>query len=80
MCQTFSERAESRAQRAEAALDGQDARTGGRATLGRTYDVSPHGQGFLMIKGSGADATAAPPRIIVVQHWDGELKRVVPTR
>jgi Tol biopolymer transport system component len=52
--------------------------TGG--TLGRTYDVSPDGQRFLMIKASGTDAGAPPPAIIVVQHWDEELKRLVPTK
>ena len=47
---------------------------------GRTYDVSPDGQRFLMIKeGGGTDQTAAPPQLIVVQHWVEELKRLVPT-
>ena len=49
--------------------------------VGRTYDVSPDGQRFLMIKeGGGADQTAAPPQLIVVQHWVEELKRLVPTK
>jgi len=45
--------------------------------LGRTYDVSPDGQRFLMIKSS---STAPPmrPRIVVIDHWTGELKRRVP--
>ena len=43
------------------------------------YDVSPDGQRFLMIKAPGTDASAAPPALIVVQHWDEELKRLVPT-
>jgi hypothetical protein len=48
---------------------------------GRTYDVSPDGQRFLMIKvGDGADETAAPASLIVVQHWFEELKRLVPTK
>ena len=48
---------------------------------GRTYDVSPDGQRFLMFKnGGGSDQTAAPPQLIVVQHWTEELKRLVPTR
>jgi predicted Ser/Thr protein kinase len=51
----------------------------GLATSGRTYDVSPDGRRFLMIKAPGADATAAAPSLIVVQHWDEELKRLVPT-
>jgi serine/threonine-protein kinase len=51
--------------------------SGGNA--GRTYDISPDGQRFLMIKeGSGTDQTAAPPQLIVVQHWTEELKRLVP--
>jgi hypothetical protein len=33
-----------------------------------------------MIKALGSDAGAAPPTIIVVQHWDEELKRLVPTK
>ena len=48
---------------------------------GRTYDIAPDGQRFLMIKeGVGADQTAAPPSLIVVQHWVEELKRLVPTK
>ena len=48
--------------------------------IARTYDVSPDGQRFLMIKNSGADQTAAPPSLIVVQHWGEELKRLVPVK
>lgn len=48
---------------------------------GRTYDVSPDGQRFLMIKvGGGSDEDAAPTSIIVVENWFEELKRLVPTR
>jgi serine/threonine-protein kinase len=48
---------------------------------GRTYDIAPDGQQFLMIKeGGGADQTAAPASLIVVQHWVEELKRLVPTK
>jgi eukaryotic-like serine/threonine-protein kinase len=50
------------------------------AGTGRTYDVSPDGQRFLMIRVPGTDASAAPPAVIVVQHWDEELKRLVPTK
>ena len=43
--------------------------------------VSPDGQRFLLIKqGGGADQTTAPARIIMVQHWVEELKRLVPTK
>lgn len=46
---------------------------------GRTYDISPDGQRFLVIKpGGGSDQTAAPPSLIVVQNWGEELKRLVP--
>ena len=48
-------------------------------TLQRHYDSAPDGQRFLMIKASGVDATDAP-RIVVVQHFDEELKRLVPTK
>jgi len=51
------------------------------ARIGRTYDISSDGQRFLMIKeDGGADQTAAPPQIIVVQHWTEELKRLVPIK
>jgi serine/threonine-protein kinase len=51
------------------------------ANTGRTYDISSDGQRFLMIKeGGGTDQTAAPPQLIVVQHWTEELKRLVPTK
>ena len=54
---------------------------GSGAAPGRTYDVSPDGQRFLMVKeGAGADQAAAPPSIVVVQNWQEELKRLVPTR
>jgi serine/threonine-protein kinase len=51
----------------------------GASTTGRTYDVSPDGRRFLMIKqGDGGDQTSAPPQIVVVQNWFEELKRLVP--
>ena len=46
----------------------------------RSYDVSPDGQRFLMIKALSADPTTVPPNIIVVQHFDEELKRLAPTK
>ena len=54
-------------------FDGRYVNTG---TSGRTYDVSPDGQRFLMIK-PPADARTAVRGLIVVQHWDDELKRLV---
>ena len=44
---------------------------------GRNYDISSDGQRFLMVK-SASDPTAPPPQIVVVQHFDQELKRLVP--
>jgi serine/threonine-protein kinase len=44
----------------------------------RNYDIAPDGQRFLMLKAGGSDATDAPPQIVVVQHFDEELKRLVP--
>jgi hypothetical protein len=47
----------------------------------RTYDVSPDGQRFLMIKAADAsDKTSTPTSIVVVEHWFEELKRLVPTK
>jgi serine/threonine-protein kinase len=46
----------------------------------RSYDVSPDGKRFLMIKqGGGADKHPAPTSLVVVQNWFEELKRLVPT-
>jgi eukaryotic-like serine/threonine-protein kinase len=48
---------------------------------GRSYEIAPDGQRFLMIKeGGGAGQTATPASLIVVQHWLEELKRLVPTK
>ena len=47
----------------------------------RTYDVSPDGQRFLMIKeGTGAPEAAAVPGFVVVQNWFEELKRLLPVK
>lgn len=41
----------------------------------RTYDVSPDGRRFLMIKNAEAPATLPPPdRIVLVQNWFEDLK------
>ncbi len=47
---------------------------------GRSYDLSPDGERFLMIKESGIDGTASPPSVIVVLNWFEELNRLVPRR
>jgi serine/threonine-protein kinase len=44
----------------------------------RSYDVSPDGKRFLMLKDSAAgDPNATPPSMVVVQHWFEELKQLV---
>jgi serine/threonine-protein kinase len=46
---------------------------------GRTYDVGADGR-FLMLRDASPSESAGPTtRLIVVQHWDEELKRLVPT-
>jgi Tol biopolymer transport system component len=47
----------------------------------RTYDVSPDGQRFLMIKeNAGGDQNTAPASMVVVLNWTEELKQRVPTK
>ena len=45
--------------------------------LARTYDVSPDGSRFVMMKNSPSPQTSTGDRIIVVQHWFDELKRLM---
>jgi len=42
---------------------------------GRTYDISPDGRRFLMVK---RPANRAPPQIVIVQNWFEELRRLAP--
>lgn len=45
------------------------------------YDVTADGQRFLMLAPTpGTDSSVARPRIVVVQNWFEELKRLVPTK
>jgi hypothetical protein len=46
--------------------------------LGRSYDVSPDGRRFLMLKEQAVDPTLAPPHVVVIQHLDRVLKRLAP--
>jgi hypothetical protein len=48
--------------------------------IGRHYDIAADGQRFLMTKAVGNDATSTSPQIVVVQHFDEELKRLVPVK
>ena len=52
--------------------------TGTGVLFGRTYDASPDGQSFLLIREEGI-ANAEGTIIVVVQNWTNELQRLVPT-
>jgi serine/threonine-protein kinase len=43
--------------------------------VGRHYDVSPDGSRFLVVKAAN-DPKGEPPQLVVVQHFDAELKRL----
>jgi serine/threonine-protein kinase len=45
---------------------------------GRTYDIAPDGQQFLIVK--AGDAPTAPEQLVVVQHFDEELKARAQTK
>ena len=45
---------------------------------GRTYDVAPDSQRFLMIKPVASASSAAALKLAVVLNWSEELKRLVP--
>jgi len=47
------------------------------AGVGRSYDVSPGGQRFLMIKAAGSEQA---PSIVVVLNWLEELKAKLPPK
>jgi serine/threonine-protein kinase len=51
---------------------------GGAANTNRTYDISPDGRRFLMIKPE--QTTGGATHLVVVENWHEELKRLVPTR
>jgi serine/threonine-protein kinase len=54
--------------------------TGAGSNVGVTYDVSPDGTRFLMIKQPrDTNATLTGTSLVVVQHFDDELRRLVPT-
>jgi Tol biopolymer transport system component len=44
----------------------------------RTYDISEDGRSFLMIRKSKSGEQSSPERIVYVQNWFEELKRLVP--
>jgi eukaryotic-like serine/threonine-protein kinase len=46
----------------------------------RDYDIAADGQRFLMLKAGRSGATDVAPQIVVVEHFDEELKRLVPAK
>jgi Tol biopolymer transport system component len=46
--------------------------------LVRDFDLSPDGQRFVVVDYS--TAMLPPTELILIQHWDEELKRLVPTK
>jgi serine/threonine-protein kinase len=48
-------------------------------TGGRQYDVDREGRRFLVFKNVSPPSDSAPPRLILVQNFFEELKRLVPT-
>jgi Tol biopolymer transport system component len=62
-------------------VDGPYSTTVPAGPIGRMYDVSRDGQRFLLLKAvEGAQQTAPPPQIVVVQHWFEELKGLASAR
>jgi hypothetical protein len=51
----------------------------GQSVAGRTYDISPDGKRFLMIK-DNLPADQLQTSIVVVLNWDQELKHLVPIK
>jgi hypothetical protein len=45
----------------------------------RSYDVSADGRRFLLMKPVQGSDQPPPSTLVVVQHFDEELKRLVPT-
>jgi hypothetical protein len=47
---------------------------GSAGFLGRTYDVSPDGRRFLMIKDAPPTGdTSTPPQLVIVLNWQAAL-------
>lgn len=44
---------------------------------GRTYDISPDGRRFILVKADAGGAEATPPQVVIVENWIEELKRLV---
>jgi serine/threonine-protein kinase len=52
----------------------------GNFAAASTYDISPDGRRFLMIKRGDTAEGSNPVALVVVQNWFEELKRAVPLR
>jgi eukaryotic-like serine/threonine-protein kinase len=52
----------------------------GRLMSARTYDLSPDGRRFLMVKTQTVPGETAAPSLVVVLNWFEELKRAAPAR
>ena len=53
---------------------------GGGAVAGPgSFDIASDGKRFLMIVNAASDTGAEQPRIVIVQNWLEEVKRLVPT-
>jgi eukaryotic-like serine/threonine-protein kinase len=54
--------------------------TGTATQIARSYDITPDGRRFLMIKPEGGSGStpSASTSLVVVQHFDEELKRLLP--
>ena len=55
-----------------------DTRSFSLSGIGRNFDVSPDGTRFIMVKDLPLPTDAK--RLIVVESWFEELKRLVPTK
>jgi serine/threonine-protein kinase len=49
-------------------------------SLQRNYDIAADDRQFLMIKDGGAGGSDTRPQIVIIQHFDEELKRLVPLK
>ncbi len=52
----------------------------GNFAAASTYDISPDGKRFLMIKRVETTPESSPVTLVVVQNWFEELKRTVPVK
>ena len=48
--------------------------------IGPQIDVSPDGKRFLVVTAPRVDPAVTAPHLVLVQHWDEELKARVPSR